>query len=173
MTCRAGEPFDIVRALAEVEALLTVPLPGSGPVVSEGDPGTGEWTGTGGQGFRVVPLWEGEELTGVYGPEWNDAQEAAEERLAALAAELDDRWGPHHAVPLHVPLLRRQEGRPVDPLFEALFRQDLYGDLVVWGPVGGTGRWVGATVGHSDGDAPLVLAALVSDRPVTAPEDDR
>ncbi|MFF3730628.1 hypothetical protein ACFYXM_10005 [Streptomyces sp. NPDC002476] len=173
MTCRAGEPFALARALADVEALLTAPLPGSGPVVAEGDPETGEWTGTDGDGFRVVPLWEGDALTGVYAPEWNDAQEAAEAHLAALAAELDRLWGPHHAVVLHVPLLRRQEGARVDPLFEALFRQDLYGDLVVWGPVGGTGRWAGVTVGHSDGDAPLVLAALVSDRPVTAPDDDR
>ncbi|MFF4092884.1 hypothetical protein ACFYYY_03310 [Streptomyces sp. NPDC001834] len=173
MTSRAGAPFTVARALADLEALLTAPLPESGPAVAEGDPETGEWTGTGGDGFRVVPLWEGDPLTGVYGPEWNDAEEAAEAHRDALTRELDHRWGPHHAVPLHGPLLRRQQGEPVDPLFEALFRQDLYGDLVVWGPVGGTGRWAGVTVGHSDGDAPLVLAALVSDRPVTAPDDDR
>jgi hypothetical protein len=171
VSSRAGQPFATARALADIEELLAGPVPATGPTGAEGDPGTGEWTATAGEGFRVVPLWEGDPLTGVYAPEWNDAVEAAGAHLAALVGELDRRWGPHRAVPLHLPLLRRQEGAAVEPLFEALFRQDLYGDLSVWGPVGGTDRWVGVGVGHSDGDAPLVLAALVSDRPVTAPGD--
>ncbi|WP_335939565.1 hypothetical protein [Streptomyces sp. PTD5-9] len=171
MSARAGEPFDLARALADVDALLAGPLPTGGPTAAEGDPETGEWTATGGDGFRVVPLWEGDPLTGVYAPEWNDATDAAEAHLAALAGELDRRWGPHRPVPLHVPLLRRQRGDAVEPLFEALFSQDLYGDLTVWGPVGDAGRWVGVSVGHSDGDAPLVLAALVAARPVTVPDE--
>ncbi|MFD4758038.1 hypothetical protein ACFWOJ_03800 [Streptomyces sp. NPDC058439] len=171
MTSRAGETFAVARALADIEELLAGPVPAAGPAAAEGDPETGEWTATGGEGFRVVPLWEGDPLTGVYAPEWNDAEDAAEAHLAALVGELDRRWGPHRTVPLHVPLLRRQEGTPVEPLFDALFDEDLYGDLSVWGPVGGTERWVGVSVGHSDGDAPLVLAALVSTRPVTAPDE--
>ncbi|MFF8917065.1 hypothetical protein ACF08M_28050 [Streptomyces sp. NPDC015032] len=171
MSSRAGEPFTTARALADIEELLAGPVPATGPTAAEGDPETGEWTATGGEGFRVIPLWEGDPLTGVYAPEWNDAEEAAGAHLAALVGELDHRWGPHRAVPLHLPLLRRQEGAPVEPLFGALFDQDLPGELSVWGPVGATGRWVGVSVGHSDGDAPLVLAALVSDRPVTAPDE--
>ncbi|MGW6286966.1 hypothetical protein [Streptomyces sp. NPDC055107] len=171
MTCRAGEVFDAERATAEVAGLLTASVPATGPTVAEGDPATGEWTVTVGAGFRIVPLWEGDPLTGVYAPEWNDAEEAAEGHLAALARALDDRWGPHRPVRLHVALSRREAGASVEPLFEALFAEDLYGDLTVWGPVAPGGRWVALTVGHSDGDAPLVLAALVSDRPITEPDD--
>lgn len=170
MTSRAGEDFDPERALAEVTGLLTAAVPATGPTAAEGDPATGEWTVTVGEGFRIVPLWEGDPLTGVYAPEWNDAEEAAEGHLAVLAGALDDLWGPHRPVRLHVALLRREAGTPVEPLFEALFAEDLYGDLVVWGPVAPGGRWIALTVGHSDGDAPLVLAALVSDRPVIEPD---
>ncbi|MCL6291810.1 hypothetical protein ACIPMT_00705 [Streptomyces griseus] len=171
MTARAGESFDLGRALTEVEDLLTVSLPLTGPTTAAGDPATGEWTATQGPGFRIVPLWEGDPMTGVYAPEWSDAEEAAEARLMSLAVELGHRWGPHTEVPLHVPLLRWQGGSAVDPLFEALFRQDLYGDLVVWGPVGATGRRLALTLGRSDGDQPLVLAALVSDRAVAARDE--
>ncbi|MCC8478457.1 hypothetical protein C6W96_26200 [Streptomyces sp. CS149] len=171
MTSRAGEPFDLGRASAEVGELLTVPLPATGPTTASGDPATGEWTVTQGPGFRIVPLWEGAPMTGVYAPEWSDAEEAAEARLSSLAEELDHRLGPHTEVPLHVPLLRWQGGSAVDPLFEALFRQDLYGDLVVWGPVGADGRRLALTLGRSDGDQPLVMAALVSDRAVAASDE--
>ena len=178
MTARAGEPFALPRAVAEAEQLLAAPVPPAGPTLAQGDPATGEWTATEGAGFRIVPLWEGDPLTGVYAPEWNDAEEAAEAHLTALAQELDHRWGPHTTVPLHVALQRWQGGGPpVEPLFQALFAEDLYGDLVVWGPVGAAGpggagdRWFAVTVGHSDGDAPLVLAALVSDRAVTEADD--
>lgn len=177
MTARAGEAFELPRAVAEAEQLLAAPVPPGGPTTGQGDPATGEWTATEGAGFRVVPLWEGDPLTGVYAPEWNDAEEAADAHLAALAEELDHRWGPHTTVRLHVPLLRWQAGggKSEEPLFQALFAEDLYGDLTVWGPVGAAGpggvgdRWFAVTVGHSDGDAPLVLAALVSDRPLTEP----
>ncbi|MFF8616036.1 hypothetical protein [Streptomyces sp. NPDC015350] len=172
MSARAGETFAVARALVDVRELLAGPVPEAGPTVAEGEPDTGEWTTTGGPGFRIVPLWEGDSLTGVYESEWNEAVDASESHLAELAAELDREWGPHHVVPLHVPMLRSQRGIPAEPLFEALFSQDLYGDLTVWGPVAGTGRRVALCVGHGDGDAPLVLAALVSLRPVTAPDTD-
>ncbi|OCC12973.1 hypothetical protein [Streptomyces sp. PTY087I2] len=171
MTSRAGEPFELGRALTEIEELLAVPLPPTGLTTALGDPATGEWTATQGPGFRIVPLWEGDPMTGVYAPEWSDAEEAAEARLMSLAVELGRRWGPHTEVPLHGPLLRWQGGSAVDPLFEALFRQDLYGDLVVWGPVGADGRRLALTLGRSDGDQPLVLAALVSDRAVAASDE--
>ncbi|MFH9693149.1 MULTISPECIES: hypothetical protein [Streptomyces] len=171
MTSRAGEPFDTDRAAAEVAGLLTAPVPADGPTTAEGDLVTEEWTVTAGAGFRIVPLWEGDPLTGVYAPEWNDAEEAAASHVAELARALDARWGPHHRVRLDGPLMRRQGGSPVEPLFEALFSQDLYGDLEVWGPLDPGGRWVGLIFGHSDGDAPFVLAALVSDRPIPEPAD--
>lgn len=171
MSARAGERFEVGRAAAEVTALLTAPVPATGETAAEGDPVTGEWTATLGAGFRIVPLWEGDPLTGVYAPEWTDAEEAAEAQLAALAAELDAGWGPHRTVRLHGPLLRWQSGSPVEPLHAALFDVDLYGDLEVWGPVAPSGRWVGLTLGQSDGDAPLVLAALVSEQAITEPPE--
>ncbi|ATY98345.1 hypothetical protein ACFY9H_30320 [Streptomyces bacillaris] len=170
MTSRAGEPFEPGRALTEIGQLLTVPLPPTGLTTALGDPATGEWTATQGPGFRIVPLWEGDPLTGVYAPEWNGAEEAAEAHLATLVSELDRLLGPHTTVPLHEPLRKWQGGAAVDPLYEALFDEDLYGDLTVWSPADATGpaapaaRLLAVTVGHSDGDAPLVLAALVCDR---------
>ncbi|MFJ4964278.1 hypothetical protein EES43_21300 [Streptomyces sp. ADI96-02] len=170
MTSRAGEPFAAARAAAEVGELLAAPVPEAGPTRAEGDPVTGEWSATAGAGFRIVPLWEGDALSGVYGGEWTDAEEAGEARLAALSEALDAGWGPHRTVRTHVPLLRWQAGNRVEPLFAALFAEDLYGDLLVWGPVGPPDRWFAVGVGHSDGDAPLVLAALVSARPVDEPD---
>ncbi|WP_411080725.1 hypothetical protein [Streptomyces sp. cmx-18-6] len=163
MTSRAGEPFQRARAVAEAEELLAAPVRSTGPTVARGVPLTGEWSATDGAGFRIVPLWEGPSLTGVYGREWNDAEDAAEGHLVALADELDRRWGPHRTIQVHTAVHERQTGGTVGPLFEALFSQDLYGDLTVWGPVGPAGRWFAVTVGHSDGDAPLVLAALVGE----------
>lgn len=133
MTARAGETFRTHRAVSDIEALLALPLPSAGPTVSEGEPDTGEWTATAGEGFRLVPLWEGDSLTGVYGPEWNDAEEAAEQHLAALVTELDTRWGGHRPVSMRVPLFRHQAADPMPPLFQALCDEDCYGDLAVWG----------------------------------------
>ncbi|MFC9243325.1 hypothetical protein ACFT7S_04550 [Streptomyces sp. NPDC057136] len=178
MTARAGEEFDAARAVADVDVLLAGPVPAAGPTVAEGDPATGEWTTTGGEGFRVVPLWEGDSLTGVYEPEWNEAVGAAEAHLAMLVRELDDRWGAHRRVAMHVPLFRKQRGAPLPPLFDALLAEDCYGDLTVWGPVtvegpGAVQRWVAVSAGHSHGDAPVVMAAAVSDRPIVElPEED-
>lgn len=166
MTARAGEEFDAARAVADVEALLAGRVPEAGPTVAVGDPATGEWTTTRGEGFRLVPLWEGESLTGVYAPEWNEAVEAADGHLATLVRELDARWGAHRRVAMHVPLFRKQRGEPMPPLFEALLAEDCYGDLTVWGPVGEGQRWVAVSAGHSDGDAPVVMVAAVTDRPV-------
>ncbi|MGC4945137.1 hypothetical protein ACLQ2N_02825 [Streptomyces sp. DT224] len=167
MTVRAGRPFDLARTAAEVAALLTAPLPAAGPTVAEGDPDTGEWRATAGEGFRAVPLWESGDDEG----DPDEAEEAAEALLDALVAELETRWGPHHRVAVHVALLLKQEGTPVPPLFDALLDEDCCGDLGAWGPLPGPGegRWVGVSVGRSDGDAPLVMAAVVSDRPITAP----
>lgn len=172
MTVRAGEPFDLARTAAEVAALLTAPLPAAGPTVAEGDPDTGEWRATTGEGFRAVPLWESGDDEDRDDPD--EAEEEAEARLDALVAELETRWGPHHRVAVHVALLLKEEGTPVPPLFDALLDEDCYGDLAAWGPLPGPedrpgDRWAGVSVGRSDGDAPLVMAAVVSDRPITAP----
>ncbi|MEU8702159.1 hypothetical protein AB0C61_31730 [Streptomyces sp. NPDC048680] len=170
MSVRAGETFDVVRTVTDIGALLAAPLPDTGPTVTEGEPDTGEWTVTAGEGFRIVPLWESDSLDGMHGAEWDDAIEAAEARLASLVAVLDSRWGAHRQVAVHVALLLEQDGEPVPALFQALLDEDCHGDLAVWGPVSGQGRWVGVSVGHSDGDAPLVMAAVVSDHPVVAPD---
>lgn len=169
MSSRAGQTFEVEGAAAEVEALLAAQVPDSGPTTAEGDPATGEWTVTTGTGFRIVPLWEGEALTGLYDAEWSDATEGGVEQLNALSKALEQRWGPYRMIQIHGPLLRWQMDEPVEPLFAALFSQDLYGDLHVWGPLPG-GRYVATTIGHSDGDAPLIMAALVTTEPITQPE---
>ncbi|MEV6282890.1 hypothetical protein [Kribbella sp. NPDC051770] len=169
MSSRAGETFDPTRAATEVLALADAPVPEAGPTTGEGDPATGEWTATTGAGFRIVPLWEGEGLTGLYDTAWSDATDTGVQHLAVLTKTLETHWGPHHVIQLHGPLLRWQMDQPVEPLFAALFSQDLYGDLHVWGPLP-SGRWLATTVGHSDGDAPLVMAALVTTQPITQPE---
>ncbi|MFE6977011.1 hypothetical protein [Streptomyces sp. NPDC057682] len=170
MTVRAGEDFALGRAVADVEALAAAPLPAGGPVTAEGDPATGEWAATTGDGFRVVPLWESGSFVGVDGAAWDEAQEAGDTRLAALTGELDRRWGGHHEVPVHGALLLHQAGEPVPELFAALLDEDCTGDLLVWGPVTAGRRWIAVGVGHSDGDAPLIMAAAVSDRPIIAPD---
>ncbi|MEU3946298.1 hypothetical protein [Streptomyces sp. NPDC029526] len=174
MTSRRGRPFDPDRARADLEARLAQPLPTSGPAVAEGDPVTGEWTATRGEGFLVVPLWQGDWLTGVYGREWNAAEEAAEARLRALVARLDARWGEHRTVSMRLPLLRPDAPLP-EPL-RTLAGLDCYGDLTVWGPVPAPppagSRWVAVSLNQSDGDAPMVLVGVVSARPVTEPRDD-
>ncbi|MFJ9212425.1 hypothetical protein [Streptomyces sp. NPDC102264] len=175
MTARAGEVFETGRAVSDVEALLVAPVPTAGPTTDgtevEGDPATGEWTATSGAGFRIVPLWESGDLVGVYGPEWNEAEEAAEEQLARLVAELDRRWGAHRRVSMRVPLFRKQAGEPMPALFQALCDADCYGDLTVWGPLSADPRWIAVSVNQSDGDAPMIMTAAVSDRPITELDD--
>ncbi|MEV4654397.1 hypothetical protein [Micromonospora sp. NPDC049301] len=171
MTSRAGETFATDRTVSDIEALLAADLPTGGATVSEGDPATGEWTVTRGEGFRFGPLWESEALTGVYGREWNEAEEAAAENLALVVRELDSRWGPHRRVSMRVPLFRDQAGEPMPAMFQALCDMDCYGDLAVWGPLTVGGRWIGVSVSQCDGDAPMILTAVVSDRPITELED--
>lgn len=171
MTARAGETFETGRAVSDIEALLAGPLPATGPTVGEGEPDTGEWTATSGEGFRIIPLWENDGLVGVYGPEWEAAEEAAEGHLAALVKELDRRWGAHRRVSMRVPLFRKLAGESMPPLFQALCDEDCYGDLAVWGPVAGGGRWVAVSVNQSEGDAPMILTAVAGDRPIIELDD--
>ncbi|MEV7090514.1 hypothetical protein AB0O07_32345 [Streptomyces sp. NPDC093085] len=173
MTVRIGETFVLARAVAEAEALRTAELPAAGPVPAESDveeePGTGEWIATTGAGFRIVPLWESGGFTGVYEAEWSAAQEECEGHLRALVGALEERWGPHRRVAMHVPLFRAQAGEPMPPVFRALCDQEAYGDLSVWGPLGegaGGPRWVGVSLCQIDGDAPMVLVAVVTDEEI-------
>ncbi|MER8087412.1 hypothetical protein ACFVZR_31130 [Streptomyces sp. NPDC058316] len=55
------------------------------------------------------------------------------------------------------------------PLYRALCDRDCLGDLAVWGPV--AGRWVAVSLNQSDGDAPMVIVAVVADRPVVELDD--
>ncbi|MEW1642977.1 hypothetical protein [Streptomyces sp. NPDC091219] len=165
------------RELPDLYAVLVGPVPAAGPTVSEGDPARGEWTRTRGEGFVITPLWVGRPLTGVYAPERNALEEAAEARLSFLVGELDGRYGPHRHVGMHVPLFRKIAGEPMPALFQALCDEDLLGDLAVWGPVP-TGRsdspvrHLAVSLSQSDGDAPMILSAVVSDQPVVElPED--
>ncbi|MFI7661299.1 hypothetical protein ACIBTW_20720 [Micromonospora parva] len=167
VTARAGQAFDTGRAVSDVETALAEKLPSDGPPVQEGDPATGEWTGTRGAGFRIIPIWEGDDLTGVYDTDWTDAEDAAMANLALVVGELDRRWGPHRKVSMHVPLFRKQAGAPMPALFQALADLDCYGDLTVWGPTAAEGRWVAVSVNQCDGDAPMIMTAVVSQFAIT------
>ncbi|MET9367015.1 hypothetical protein ABZY00_04065 [Streptomyces griseoflavus] len=161
MTARAGEPYDTRRAVSAIESALTAPLPG--PAADEGEPVTGEWAATRGEGFLLFPLWESEPLTGVYERAWTDAETAAEANLTALVTELDTRWGPHRTLPLLGPEARPPGAEP----FRTLLAKDCNGDLALWGPLPGPApRWAAVSLNHSDGDAPLTLTALVTDHPL-------
>ncbi|QHW33819.1 hypothetical protein GZH47_25490 [Paenibacillus rhizovicinus] len=59
---------------------------------------------------------------------------------------------------------------PTMTLFQALLDKDCYGDLAVWEPVSAR-RWVAVSVGHSDGDAPMIMVAVVCDQPITELEE--
>jgi hypothetical protein len=173
VTARAGEPFDAARALSAVDAALSAALPATGPPADEGDPVTGEWAATRGEGFLLLPLWESAGLTGVYGREWNEAEASAEAHLAALVSGLDARWGSHRTVSMRVPVLRRGTGDPLPEPFRTLAAKDCYGDLKTWGPLPASPspRWVALSLNQSDGDAPFVLTALLTDRPLTEPTE--
>jgi hypothetical protein len=175
VTARAGEAFETGRAVSDIEVLLAEPVPAAGPTVSEGDPVAEEWTVTRGEGFLITPLWESKHLTGVYAPEWNEVDDAARGHLDCLVEELDRRWGPHREVPMRVPLFRKIASEPMPSLFQALSSKDCYGDLAVWGPVpagpDSAHRWVAISLNQSDGDAPMIMTAVVSDRPITELEE--
>lgn len=176
MTVRAGEEFGLARAVSDIDALLARPVPADGPTAGEGDPLTGEWSLSRGEGFLIAPLWESDDLVGVYEEEWEAADRAAHGHLADVARRLDDRWGGHYRVPMHVPLLRKQRGEPMPPLFDALGAQACFGDLTVWGPVtegpDGAPRWVAVSLNQTDGDAPMVIVAVVTDHPITPLPDE-
>ncbi|WP_405711431.1 MULTISPECIES: hypothetical protein [unclassified Streptomyces] len=169
MTARMGETFGTGRAVSDIEALLVGPVPATGPTADEGEPDTGEWSATAGEGFRIVPLWESDDLVGVYGPEWDEAEEAAAGHLTDLVGELERRWGAHRAVGMRVPIFRGLADEPMPPLYQALCDTDCLGDLRVWGPV--DGRWVAVSLNQCDGDAPMILAAVVADRPIVELDD--
>ncbi|MGW0142776.1 hypothetical protein [Streptomyces calvus] len=172
MTARSGAPFDAGRAASVVLAHLAGPVPPTGPTADEGEPVTGEWTLTRGAGFLLFPVWESDPLTGVYGRAWNEAEATAEAHLTALTAELDRHWGPHRTVPLHLPLLRGRTAQPFPEPFRTLSAKDCHGDLTVWGPLPGAApRWAAVSLNQSDGDAPMIITALISARPITEPAD--
>ncbi|MFG2330677.1 hypothetical protein ACGFMM_13710 [Streptomyces sp. NPDC048604] len=124
------------------------------------------------EGFTVLRLWEGPSLVGVYEEEWAAAESRAQDRLSALTTALDARWGPHRRVGMRVPIFRGVAGAPMPALFQSLVDQDLLGDLAVWGPVGDDGRHVGVSLNQSDGDAPMIVAAVVSREPIVELEDE-
>lgn len=173
MTARAGRPFDAAEVLSVIDEYLAEPLPAAGPTFDEGEPTSGEWTATFGEGFLLVPLWEGEPLTGVYGPEWNAAEDRASGHLVDLTRELDTRWGPHGTVAMHVAMFRKKAGEALPEPFRTLAAKDCYGDLSVWGPVPSPAkaRWVALSLNQSDGDAPMIMTALITGtRPALPPE---
>ncbi|SNS47596.1 hypothetical protein SAMN05216276_101045 [Streptosporangium subroseum] len=168
-----GRPFSVRDAVAAVEVLLTRPVPADGPTNREGDPDSGEWTGSFGAGFRLTRLWESRGYFGVSGPDWNAAQEESEAYLAALAAELEQRWGPHRDVSMRPYLFRSYADEPMPPLFAEICSFDLYGDLLVWGPLDTPEgqRWVAVSVSQCDEDAPHIMLAATGDSPVTEPDE--
>lgn len=165
MTVVRGLAFDASRALEAITALLTGPIPSAGaPTLIDSDPRTGEWLATRAGGFVLVPLWEGPDLIGLRDPEWTEQLELGDRHLATLAGTLDGRWGPHRLLTVDHLIRNPQADRP--PVYEALFRQDLYGDLHVWAPDQADDRRLALVLGHSDGDQPLTLAALVTAGPL-------
>ncbi|SCF17995.1 hypothetical protein GA0074695_4055 [Micromonospora viridifaciens] len=157
--------FDAPRALRAIAALLTGPIPSAGnPTLIDADPHTGEWLATRADGFVLAPLWEGPDLTGLRDPEWTEQLEAGDRHLATLAGKLDEQWGPHRVLTIDYLIRNPQADRP--PVYEALLRQDLYGDLHVWAPDQAGDRRLALVLGHSDGDQPLTLAALVAAGPL-------
>ncbi|MFC8392674.1 MULTISPECIES: hypothetical protein [unclassified Streptomyces] len=172
MTPRADAAFDLPSAVSTIETALSSPLPTSGPTTDQGEPLTGEWTSTRGEGFLLLPLWQSETLTGVYGREWNEAEARAESHLAALTSHLDAHWGPHRTLNMRAPLLRRGSDERFPEPFRTLFAKDCYGDLTLWGPLPTrlpSPRWAALALNQSDGDAPLILTALITDHPLTEP----
>ncbi|MEV2240422.1 hypothetical protein [Micromonospora sp. NPDC049891] len=165
MTVVRGLTFDVSRAIGAIRALLTGPIPSAGsPTLVESDPQSGEWLATRATGFVLVPLWEGPDLTGLRDPEWTGHLEAGDRHLAILTRTLDEQWGRHRVLTVDYLIRNPQADRP--PIYEAVLRQDLYGDLRVWTPDQAPGRHLALVLGHSDGDQPLTLAALVTAGPV-------
>ncbi|CAM5520584.1 hypothetical protein GCM10010329_54740 [Streptomyces spiroverticillatus] len=175
MNARGGETFEAGRARAEIDALLAGAVPASGPTNVERQKYTGNWLSSRGAGFVIAELWAGEDLSGVYGREWDAAEEQASGHLDVLTEELDARWGTHEEVGMTAAVFRATSGDPVPPLYTELRNLDAFGDLRVWGPVrvpdGDSDRWVGISVNQIDGDTPHFLIAVVTDRPIREPEE--
>ncbi|MDO3700186.1 hypothetical protein Q3W71_00640 [Micromonospora sp. C28SCA-DRY-2] len=165
MTVVRGLAFDVSRALGAIAALLTGPIPSAGhPTLVDSDPHTGEWLATRAAGFVLAPLWEGPDLTGLRDPEWTEQLEAGDRHLATVTATLDERWGRHRVLTIDHLIRNPLADRP--PVYDALLRQDLYGDLHVWTPDQAPDRRLAVVLGHSDGDQPRTLAALVAAGPL-------
>ena len=149
------DPFasDTARAVAEVDSLLAGPVPEV-------------------ETCATATLWEGPWLMGVYDEEWTAASTTAHAHLAAVTDALDRRWGAHRSVGMRVPIFRKVDGTPMPPLFQTLVDSDLLGDLSVWGPVGDKGRYVGLSLNQCDGDAPMIVAAVVSEHPIVELGDE-
>ncbi|WP_326666356.1 hypothetical protein [Streptomyces sp. NBC_00385] len=173
MTSRGGEAFEVARAASEIDELLARPLPEAGPTAYEWLPVTEEWSLIKGRGLLIAPLWESDSFTGLHGSEWDAASEAGEGNLAGLVVELERRWGPHRRAGMRVPINRKIANEPMPPLFRTLCDNDLLGDLAVWGPVDPSApgaaagqRWLGISVSQCDGDASMILTAVVTDQPI-------
>ncbi|MFG3495140.1 hypothetical protein [Streptomyces sp. NPDC047928] len=167
-----GTPFDADDGARAVRDLLARPVPDGGG--TEWEPGSDEWTGSVGAGFRLALLWRSRHYFGVPGPEWDAAQDEAEAYLAELVAVLGKRWGPHRVVSMRPYLFGKVNGDPMPPLFAELAAFDLYGDLRVWGPLDTPHgpRWVGVSVAQCDEDAPHLMVGAVSALPLTSADDD-
>ncbi|WP_204004530.1 hypothetical protein [Micromonospora lutea] len=165
MTVLRGLAFDVSQALGAIAALLAAPISSADhPALVDSDPHTGEWSATRAGNFVLAPLWEGPDLTGLRDPEWTEHLEAGDRHLATLAGALDEQWGPHRLLTIDHLIRNPQADRP--PVYDALLRQDLYGDLHVWTPGQAPDRRLAVVLGHSDGDQPLTLAALVTVGPL-------
>ncbi|GAA2480424.1 hypothetical protein [Streptomyces gobitricini] len=169
----SGTRADVTEAVSAVDALLSRPVPPNGPTQREPSRGEG-WSGSHGAGFRLWFLWESRACSGgAPGPEWDAARKEAEKFLAALTRALEERWGPHREVSMRAFRLGDVDDGSVLPLFAELGAFDLYGDLMVWGPVGSPRgpRWVAVSVGQCDEDGPHVLVAAVTDVPIEEVEE--
>ncbi|MEU9316302.1 hypothetical protein [Streptomyces sp. NPDC048295] len=133
--------------------------------MDEGEPGTGEWGATEREGFRIVPLRESDGLVGVYEREWEEAEEAASARLTSLVGELDRRWGAHRTAGMRVPVFRDLAGEPLPPLYRRCATRAVPGTWRCGG------RWAAVSLDQCDGDAPVILVAVVADRPAVVLDD--
>jgi hypothetical protein len=169
-----GTPFDVTAAVADVGVLLGLPIPTAGPTSREGDPDTGEWTGSQGAHFRISPLWESRDYVSVPGAEWDAAQEEVEQYLAALATDLGKSFGKHQVVSMRAYLLHEVPQEEFPPLIAEICAFSLYGDLLVWGPVTTPRgeRWVVISASQCNDDAPHIMFAAVSDEMVRDPDSD-
>ena len=75
---------------------------------------------------------------------------------------------------MRAPLLRRGSGERLPEPFHTLSTKDCHGDLTAWGPLPTrlpSPRWAALSLNQSDGDAPMILTALITDHPLMEPPD--